>query len=76
MGTTIASIVEKPPVWTGNKWDTAVDTNIDASGIIASEVSDPNPGVTPKLIKLKFLNCDVTYTITASGIVTRDKSSC
>lgn len=77
MGSTIESIEKKPSVWTMvNNWNAAVDTNIDASGIVASEVSDPNPGITPKLIKLKFLNCNVTYTITGPGNVTRDRNFC
>ncbi len=76
IGTTIALITMKPPVWTSNNWNNAVDTSTDALGVVASGISDPNPGITPKVIKLKFSNCNVTYTITGPGNVTRDKSSC
>ena len=67
MGDTILLIEKKPLVWSDNKWDDAVD--IGASGISDS-------AATPRVIKLKFLNCNVTYTITGPGNVIRDKSSC
>lgn len=68
MGGTIESIMTKPPVWTDNKWDDAVD---GPPGVPAGP-----SGVSGSVITLKFLNCGVIYTIAGPGAVTLSQRTC
>lgn len=61
--TTIAGLA-KPPVWSANNWDAAIDGDGTTSN------------VTPSKITLKFTNCAITYTITEPNNVGRDGNSC
>ncbi len=58
---TIGDLV-KPPVWTDNGWDSAVD--------------GAQSSVTPTLVTLKFVNCAIVYKITGPGNITRSANSC
>lgn len=68
MGSTISSISDKPVTWLINQWDVAVDGP-------PNNITGPS-GVTSGVITLKFLNCNITYTITGAGNVTRNAPAC
>jgi hypothetical protein len=63
-GTTIASIASKPAFWASNQWDNAVD-------LAASNVD-----IGTATIQLKFLNCNIVFTITGAGMVTLAPRTC
>jgi len=69
MGATVESIDNKPVVWLTNQWDAAVDGP-------PNNTTGPSGVSTTGTITLKFLNCNITYTITGPGNVVRNAPTC
>lgn len=64
----IAGISNKPTIWVSNNWDAAVD---------GPPVYATGPAkVFGSTITLKFLKCNITYTITGPGVVTKNVPAC